>query len=92
MTYLEGLLDSLDKCRRTGFGRDTAGTYGTGVHKKTGRDKKRPHTPSKPHHYISSDGFDIYVGKNNHQNDRLTLKAADHNDIWLHTKNIPAPM
>lgn len=45
--------------------------------------------PSKPHHYISSDNFDIYVGKNNTQNDRLTLKTAEPRDLWLHTKEIP---
>jgi predicted ribosome quality control (RQC) complex YloA/Tae2 family protein len=44
---------------------------------------------SKPLHFISSDNIDIYVGKNNVQNDYLTLKFADKNDIWLHTKNIP---
>lgn len=44
---------------------------------------------SKPHHYRTSDGFDVYVGKNNVQNDLLTLKFADSNDIWMHTKNIP---
>ena len=38
---------------------------------------------------MSSDGFKILVGKNNKQNDHLTLKVADNNDIWLHTKNIP---
>lgn len=46
-------------------------------------------TQSKPLHFKSSDGFDIYVGKNNIQNDYLTLKFADRQDIWLHTKNIP---
>ncbi|QGU95132.1 DUF814 domain-containing protein [Clostridium bovifaecis] len=44
---------------------------------------------SKPMHFISTDGFHIYVGKNNIQNDYLTLKFANKNDIWLHTKNIP---
>ncbi|MCY6370338.1 Rqc2 family fibronectin-binding protein [Clostridium ganghwense] len=43
----------------------------------------------KPLHFISSDGFDIYVGKNNIQNDNLTLKFANKHDIWLHTKEIP---
>lgn len=45
--------------------------------------------PSSPHHFLSSDGFDIYVGKNNNQNDFLTLKFAVSSDIWMHTKNIP---
>lgn len=44
---------------------------------------------SSPYHYRSSDGFDIYVGKNNIQNDYLTLKFAVASDIWMHTKNIP---
>lgn len=43
---------------------------------------------SKPMHYISSDGFHIYVGKSNIQNDELTLKFAKPTDIWLHTKEI----
>lgn len=43
----------------------------------------------KPLHFISSKGFDIYVGKNNIQNDYLSLKFAHKNDIWLHTKEIP---
>lgn len=44
---------------------------------------------SQPIHYISSDGFDIYVGKNNIQNDELTMKTARANDLWFHTKQIP---
>jgi predicted ribosome quality control (RQC) complex YloA/Tae2 family protein len=43
---------------------------------------------SKPLHYISSGGFDMYVGKNNTQNDELTLRFAQGGDIWLHTKDI----
>lgn len=51
--------------------------------------KKGKETPAKPMHYKSSEGIDIYVGKNNIQNDYLTLKFADKNDTWLHTKDIP---
>lgn len=40
-------------------------------------------------HFKSSDGFDIYVGKNNLQNDYLTTKFAIGSDIWMHVKNIP---
>ena len=39
-------------------------------------------------HFVSSDGFDIYVGKNNTQNDYVTTKLANSSDLWLHTKNI----
>jgi predicted ribosome quality control (RQC) complex YloA/Tae2 family protein len=60
----------------------------TGYIKFKKEDKKKIKT-SKPHHFVSSDGAHIYVGKNNIQNDLLTLKFADKQDIWLHTKNIP---
>lgn len=45
-------------------------------------------TASKPMHFVSEDGFDVYVGKNNTQNDYLTLKFANSGDMWFHTKNI----
>ena len=44
---------------------------------------------SKPFHYISSDGFHMYVGKNNFQNDELTFKFANNGDYWFHAKKIP---
>ena len=42
-----------------------------------------------PHRYKSPSGFDILVGRNNKENDLLTLKTASKSDIWLHTKDIP---
>lgn len=51
--------------------------------------KRQQKKPSKPHHFRSSEGIDILVGKNNTQNDQLTLKTAHKNHIWLHAKNIP---
>lgn len=51
--------------------------------------KNKKEKKSKPLQFTSKDGLDIYVGKNNIQNDYLTLKFAKKNDIWLHTKNIP---
>ena len=44
---------------------------------------------SIPLHFISSEGLNIYVGKNNKQNDILTLKSSSNDDIWLHAKGIP---
>lgn len=55
--------------------------------KKANKGKKPK--PTKPMHFVSSEGIDIYVGRNNIQNDFLTLKFASKNDIWLHTKDIP---
>lgn len=50
----------------------------------SGRRKKQ--TVSKPMHFVSSDGFDIYVGKNNTQNDYVTTRLANSADWWFHTK------
>ncbi|MDU6985567.1 MAG: NFACT RNA binding domain-containing protein [Terrisporobacter othiniensis] len=53
------------------------------------KSKKDLDITTKPNQFISSDGFTILVGKNNKQNDYLTLRIADPEDIWMHTKNIP---
>lgn len=55
--------------------------------RRTGKQKKEK--ISKPLHFKSSEGIDIYVGKNNIQNDTLTLKTSDKRYTWLHTKDIP---
>ncbi len=54
----------------------------------TGKKGQKMQAKSKPFHYISSDGFDIYVGKNNYQNDELTFKFATGNDWWFHAKKM----
>jgi len=53
------------------------------------KNKKNTEAELPPMEYCSSDGFTILVGRNNRQNDRLTLKTARKNDIWLHTQKIP---
>ncbi len=50
---------------------------------------KKVRITSKPYHYRSSDGFDIYVGKNNFQNDELTFQFASGGDWWFHAKGVP---
>lgn len=52
--------------------------------KRSGKNSK-----SKPFHYVSSDGYHIYVGKNNYQNEELTFKLANGGDWWFHAKNLP---
>ena len=56
---------------------------------QAGRKDKAEHSKSKPWHYVSSDGFDIFVGRNNIQNEELTFKMASGNDWWFHAKNMP---
>lgn len=50
---------------------------------------KKVKVTSRPFHYISGDGYDIYVGKNNYQNEELTFKTATGNDWWFHAKGCP---
>lgn len=57
------------------------------VRKKVSKQKVK--WKSHPFHYVSSDGFDIYVGKNNLQNEELTFQFASANDWWFHAKGIP---
>ena len=61
-----------------------AGGY---IRRKAGVKKQK--VTSKPFHYLSGDGFHIYVGKNNFQNDELTFKFATGNDWWFHAKKMP---
>lgn len=54
-----------------------------------GKPIKKQKVTSKPFHYLTTDGFHIYVGKNNYQNDALTFEFANGNDWWFHSKGIP---
>ena len=51
--------------------------------------EKRGKITSRPFHYLSSDGFHMYVGKNNLQNEELTFRFASGNDWWFHAKGRP---
>ena len=57
------------------------------IRKKSGGKKVR--ITSRPFHYRSSDGYDIYVGKNNYKNDELTFRFANGGDWWFHAKGMP---
>jgi len=57
--------------------------------KTPARAKKEEQGTGEPLEFRSGDGFQILVGKNNRQNDRLTLRLAKPDDLWLHTRNIP---
>ncbi len=60
----------------------------SGHMKRKGKQQKE-RIVSRPFHYISQDGYHIYVGKNNIQNEELTFKFALGNDMWFHAKGIP---
>ncbi len=87
--YLETVLESVEK---TESATDIAEIkeelseegYIPKIKRKTKSNKK-----SAPMEFVSSDGYKILVGRNNRQNDELTIKMAYSTDIWLHTKIIP---
>lgn len=88
--YLEGQLVNLQNCTEDSeieeIRNELISLRYIKNRKKTASKRKEQ---SKPIHYLSSEGIDIYVGKNNVQNDYLTLKFASPRDIWMHTKEIP---
>lgn len=57
------------------------------IRKRTSKQKER--VTSKPFHFVTDEGFDIYVGKNNIQNDELTFGKGSSGDMWFHAKKIP---
>lgn len=91
LDYLEGQLDNLTKCTAENELSELIEELKDQgyIKRDKGGKKKMKLAASKPMHFVSSTGADIYVGKNNRQNDELTLRFASPNDIWMHTKNIP---
>ncbi len=91
LVYLESVLNALDNAKddadlseiRTELAE--SGFLRRQVQKKGAQKPKK----AKPLRYISSDGYEILVGKSNLQNDELTLRIAEPTDIWMHTKEIP---
>ncbi|MCR5640568.1 MAG: NFACT family protein [Lachnospiraceae bacterium] len=59
------------------------------IKKHHGKDKKKGQLKGSPLHFVTADGYHIYVGKNNYQNDELTFKMATGNDWWFHAKKMP---
>lgn len=91
LEYLEGILTSVANCENEQDIKEIRRELREQGYIKKDAPKKGKQAVKKsvPLHFVSSDGFDIYVGKNNIQNDELTLKTARGSDIWFHTKNIP---
>lgn len=91
ITHLESILTSMDiALQEEDLSQIKAELVESGYIKQKGRgNTKRERIKSKPFHYISSDGYHIYVGKNNYQNEELTFKFATGGDWWFHAKGIP---
>lgn len=86
--YLRGILSSLSECLTDSDFEEVRSELAAGGYIRENRRKQQKLPKAKPHSFRTSDGFEILVGKNNIQNDRLTFKDSSPNDIWLHTKDI----
>lgn len=88
--YLENIMLSIENCENLAELMDIREELGkVGYIRSKNNSKKETKLTTKLHEFVSSNGFKILVGKNNKQNDHLTLKVASNEDIWMHTKNIP---
>ncbi|MCL1845526.1 MAG: NFACT family protein [Defluviitaleaceae bacterium] len=91
LTYLESVVASMDAAENEADIaeiRTELAEQGFAKRKHAPGKNKKVQAASKPLKFTSADGFEIYVGKNNSQNDYLTLRFAKPHDIWFHTKEI----
>ena len=89
LSYLASVLDELSRVESERDMQDIRQELTEGGYlRETGQKKKMKLPASKPMVFRSSDGFEILVGRNNRQNDLLTCKLAQKQDIWLHTQKI----
>ena len=90
LRYLDSVFDALS---RAGTAADLAEIReelaAGGYLRLPGGRKNRQPAAGRPMEFCSSDGLRILVGRNNRQNDQLTLKTADRDDLWLHVKDMP---
>lgn len=89
--YIEGQLDNLSKCTSLEELLEIREELIKEGFIKPEKQKRKPpkQEPSTPYHFVSTDGANIYVGKNNKQNEELTLRFALSESMWLHVKNMP---
>ncbi len=88
LKYLESVFDSLSRASTNNdISQLRLELYEQG-YIKCGNQKNKPPKALPPVEYTSSDGFTILVGRNNKQNDQLSLKLAEKSDMWLHTQAI----
>ena len=90
MSYIETVLDELSRIKNEQELLEVKEELiSQGYLKRSRKVKTKKIKESAPIEELSSDGFRILIGKNNRQNDKLTLKLSNKNSLWFHTKNIP---
>lgn len=88
LIYLDSVFDAVSRTNGESELLEIRGELAEQGYIRFTKQKSRMLKPQPPLKYRSSDGFDILCGRNNTQNDKLTLKTARNTDLWLHTKDI----
>lgn len=89
IVYLDSIFDELARAtRESDLNAIREELEQQGYLRKT-RRKLKPDKPLPPMEFVTEDGFTVFCGRNNRQNDQLTLKTARNYDLWFHTKDIP---
>ena len=86
--YLKSVLEELNRAQTDGELEEIKQELQAGGYLRPDGKKKQKQAKLKPMVFTSTDGYQIYVGRNNHQNDELTFKAARKDDIWCHASKV----
>jgi len=89
LLYIESVFDSLTRAVTENEVNELRLELSEQGYLKASKLRAKPPKVAPPLEFVSTDGYRILVGRNNKQNDKLTLKTAAKMDIWLHTHNIP---
>ena len=89
LTYLKSVLDELNRAETDGELEEIRQELHAGGYVRLDSGKKRlKQAKLAPMRFESTDGYPIYVGRNNRQNDELTFKLARKDDLWLHAQKV----
>ncbi len=89
LSYLKSVLEELDRAQTEQELEEIRMELHAGGYVKAETGKKRAkQAKTAPMRFESTDGFPIYVGRNNQQNDMLTFKSARKDDLWLHAQKV----
>lgn len=86
--YIDSVFDSLSRASTENELSEIRAELAAEGYIKTRKTREKQPKALPPIEYVSSEGYRILAGRNNRQNDQLTLKTAEKSDIWLHVKNI----
>ena len=89
LEYLESILEEIAEAEtEQDFLDIRSEMQDAGFLRRQGKGKKEPKRVTKPREFRTTSGLRVLVGRNNRQNDKLTMKDADHRDLWFHTQKI----